>query len=59
MKYEYQVMESDSPGVPANILNDHGAVGWMLVSITPRIVINDAGESTQRWVFYFARLLEN
>ena len=55
MNYEYQVLESDSPTVPPEMLNEQGKEGWMLCGTTIRNTKNPEGE---RWVFYFIRLCE-
>lgn len=48
-KYEYQVMEADSPSVPAYMLTDVGDKGWRLCGVIP-----NRGE-VSKWVFYFVR----
>jgi hypothetical protein len=50
-KYEYQILESDSPIVPADMLNQQGENGWMLNTIMPR----ETTEGAKRWLFYFNR----
>jgi hypothetical protein len=55
MSYEYQVLESDSPAVPSEMLNEQGGEGWMLCGTTVRSVRdNEKGEN--RWIFYFVRI---
>jgi hypothetical protein len=55
MNYEYQVLESDSPTVPSEMLNEQGGEGWMMCGTTVRTVsAEEKGE--HRWIFYFVRI---
>jgi hypothetical protein len=64
MRYEYQVLESDSASVPPEMLNEQGDEGWLMCGITIRDVKppQPSGFSgpvdssfTQHWIFYFVR----
>jgi hypothetical protein len=64
MQYEYQVLESDYPGVPSEMLNEHGREGWSLCGIVLRNGSNHPGdpppdEASQRWIFYFVRPIKS
>ena len=50
MRYEYQVLEGDAPGIPADMLNEQGNEGWMMAGVVKREV-----EGNSRWIFYFMR----
>ena len=50
MKYEYQVLEGDAPGIPADMLDEQGAEGWIMAGIVQREV-----NGNTRWIFYFYR----
>ena len=54
MIYEYQVLESDAPGVPATLLNEQGQEGWKMCGITNRTATAPEPEG-RRWIFYFVR----
>jgi hypothetical protein len=49
MQYEYQVLESDSEGIPADMLNEHGKEGWQMTTALKR------DDADRRWIFYFMR----
>lgn len=51
VKYEYMVLEGDSPLVPSEMLNERGDDGWIICNILERL--NEANQ--KRWVFYFYR----
>lgn len=55
-RYEYQVLEADSPTVPAEMLNQQGEEGWRLAGIVTRDS-RPPEQGDSRWVFYFVREL--
>lgn len=54
MKYQYLVLESDSPGVPAEMLNEQGEEGWEMCGVVTRDV-RPPEEGKNRWIFYFVK----
>lgn len=57
-RYEYQVLEADSPTVPSEMLNMQGEEGWLLQGVITRDARPPSEpEGEKRWVFYFAREL--
>jgi len=56
--YEYQVLESDSPGVPAEMLNEQGEKGWQMCGVTVRDTRPPEPDGQHRWLFYFVRAKE-
>jgi len=54
MKYQYLVLESDAPGVPAEMLNEQGEEGWEMCGVVTRDV-RPPEEGKNRWIFYFVK----
>jgi hypothetical protein len=60
MKYEYQVLEADSPAIPPSMLNEQGDAGWEMCGVNERhfTETNDSGTIQKiRWIYYFKRVL--